>query len=151
MGAKIDRAPSTKVVWSWLSGAGTSQEVWSLIWCLFEALATFFPRFPFCYRTASLALLKYPSILALISFCNTEVNHTCFDSTVKDYQPPHNFYPFCTLEIFLCKMPLYRRFFSVEGVDRKGVKGDKPNKVNVKENAKTKYYSALFVCVNCKL
>ena len=27
VGAKIDRAPSTKVVWSWLSGAGTSQEV----------------------------------------------------------------------------------------------------------------------------
>ena len=40
-------------------------------------------------------------------------------------------------------MPLYRRFFSVEGVDRKGVKGDKPNKVNVKENAKTKYYSTI--------
>ena len=31
VGAKIDRAPSTTVVLSWLSVAGTSQEVWSLI------------------------------------------------------------------------------------------------------------------------
>ena len=31
VGAKIDRASSTTVVLSWLSGAGTSQEVWSLI------------------------------------------------------------------------------------------------------------------------
>ena len=31
MGAKIDRASSITVVLSWLSGAGTSQEVWSLI------------------------------------------------------------------------------------------------------------------------
>ena len=53
---------------------------------------------------------SYPSILALISFCNTEVNHTCFDGTIKYYQPPHNFYLFCTLEIFLCKIPLYKRF-----------------------------------------
>ena len=29
--AKIDGAPSTTVVSRWLSGAGTSQEVWSLI------------------------------------------------------------------------------------------------------------------------
>ena len=37
-------------------------------------------------------------------------NHTCFDGTVKYYQPPHNFHHFCTLEILLFKMPLYRRF-----------------------------------------
>ena len=41
MGAKIDRAPSTTVVLSWLRGAGTSQEVLSLIWRLCEAPATF--------------------------------------------------------------------------------------------------------------
>ena len=45
--------------------------------------------------------VKYPPILGLKSFGNTKVNHTCFDGTVKYYQPPHNFYLFCTLEIFL--------------------------------------------------
>ena len=40
VGAKIDRAPSTTVVLSWLSGAGTSQEVWSLIWYHSPALPT---------------------------------------------------------------------------------------------------------------
>ena len=54
---------------------------------------------------------KYPPILGLRLLCNTKVNHTCFDGKVKYYQPPHNFYHFCTHEIFLCKMPLYRRFF----------------------------------------
>ena len=38
--SKIDRAPSTTVVLSWLSSAGTSQEVWSLIWHLSQALPT---------------------------------------------------------------------------------------------------------------
>ena len=45
MGAKIDRAPSTTVVLSWLSGAGTSQEVQSLFLCLCEAPATSPSRF----------------------------------------------------------------------------------------------------------
>ena len=48
MGAKIDRESSTTVVLSWLSGAGTSQEVWSLIWCLCEAPATCSLHFLLC-------------------------------------------------------------------------------------------------------
>ena len=62
------------------------------------------------YHFISFFVGQYPSILALISFCNTEVNHTCFDDTVKYYQPPHNFHPFCTLEISLCKMPFSWRY-----------------------------------------
>ena len=62
---------------------------------------TFFPLPLYSKNCRPGFAFKYPPILGLISYCNTKINHTCFDGTVKYYQPPHNFYLFCTLEIFL--------------------------------------------------
>ena len=51
--------------------------------------------------------------MALIFFCSTKINHTCFDGTVKYHQPPHIFTTSCRLKFFLCKLPLFKRFFLV--------------------------------------
>ena len=58
---------------------------------------TFFPLPLYSKNRRPGFAFKYHPILALISCCNTKINHTCFDGTVKYYQPPHNFYHFCTL------------------------------------------------------
>ena len=80
---------------------------------LWSTSDTFFPLPLYSKNRCHGFAFKYPPILGLISYGNTKVNHTCFDGTVKYHQPPHNFHHFCTLEFFLCKMPLYRRFLYV--------------------------------------
>ena len=78
---------------------------------LWSTSDTFFPLPLYSKNWRPGFAFKYPPILGLISSCNTKINHTCFDGTVKYFQPPHNFTTSCTLEFFLCNITLFVRFF----------------------------------------